>query len=166
MNTDQEKKSKNNFEKDFFKLMNHALFGKTIENVRKHTDVKLVTIERRKSYLVSETNYHTTKFFTEKLLAIQIKKTLILMNKPAYLGFSILALSKIVLPEFLYDYVKPKYGEKIKLCYINTDSFTIYIKADNIYKDIAKDVETRFDTLSKTQIVSKKIIKNSLKTIN
>ena len=73
MNTDQEKKSKNNFEKEFFKLMNHAVFGKTIENVRKHTDMKLVTTERRKSYLVSETNYHTTKFFTEKLLTIQIK---------------------------------------------------------------------------------------------
>ena len=146
MNTDLRKKAKNDFEKDFFKLMNNAVFGKTMENVRKHRDIKLVTTERRRNYLVSEPNYHTTKFFTENLLAIEMKKTEILMNKPVYLGLSILELSKILMYEFWYDYVKPKYGEKVKLCYMDTDSFIVYIKTDDTYKDIAEDIETRFDT--------------------
>ena len=148
MNTGLRKKTKNDFEKDFFKLMNNAVFGKTMENVRKHRDIKLVTTERRRNYLVSEPNYHTTKFFTENLLAIEMKKTEILMNKPVYLGLSILELSKILMYEFWYDYVKPKYGKKAKLCYMDTDSFIVYIKTDAIYKDIEEDVETRFDTSS------------------
>ena len=70
------------------------------------------------------------------------------MNKPVYLGLSILESSKILMYEFWYDYVKPKYDEKAKLCYIDTDSFIVYTKTDDIYIDIAKDVETRFDTLN------------------
>ena len=146
MNTDLTKKAKNEFEKDFSKLMTNAVFGKTMENVRKHRDIKLVTTERRRNYLVSEPNYHTTKFFTENLLAIEMRKTQILMNKPVYLGLSILDLSKTVIYEFWYDYVKPKYGENAKLCYMDTDSFIVHVKTDDIYKDIAEDVETRFDT--------------------
>ena len=126
--------------------MNNAVFGITIENVRKHRDIELVTTERRRNYLVSEPNYHTTKFFTETLLAIEMKKTEILMNKPVHLELSILELSKILMYEFWYDYVKPKYGEKAKLCYMDTDSFIVYIKTDDIYKDIKEDVETRSDT--------------------
>ena len=144
MNTKQ--KSKNNFEKDFLKLMNNAVFGKTMENVRKHGNIKLVTTERRRNYLLSEPNYHTTKFFTENVLAIEIRKTQILMNKPVYLGLSMLDLSKTVTYQFWYNYVKPKYGENAKLYYMDTDSFIFHVKADNIYKDIAEDVETRFDT--------------------
>ena len=147
MNTDLRKKAKSDFEKDFFKLINNAFFGKTMENVRKHRDIKLVTTGRRRKYLVSEPNYHTTKFFTEKLLAIQMKKkTEILMNKSFYLGLSILELSEILIYEFWYDYVKPKYDEKAKLCYMDTDNLIVYIKTDDIYKDIAEDVEKRFDT--------------------
>ena len=86
LNTELRQKAKNNFEKDFFKLMNNAVFGKTMENVRKHRNIKLATTERRKNYLVSEPNYHTTKFFTENLLAIEMKKTQIPMNKPVYSG--------------------------------------------------------------------------------
>ena len=74
-----------------------------------------------------------------------MKKAEILMNKLVYLGISILELSKILMGEFSHDYVKPKYGEKVKLCYMNTDSFIIYIKTGNIYKDIAEDFETKFD---------------------
>ena len=113
---------------------------------RKHKDIKLVTTERTRNYLVLEPNFHTTKFFTEKLLAIEMKKTEILMNKPVCLGLPILELSKILMYEFWYDYVKPKHGEKAKLCYMDTGSFIIYIKTDDIYKDIALDVETRLDT--------------------
>ena len=126
--------------------MNNAVFVKTMENVRNHRNIKLVTTERRRNYLASEPNYHTTKFFTENLLAIEMKKTQITMNKPVYLGLSILDLSKTVMYEFRYNYVKPKYGENAKHCYMDTDSFIVHVKTDDIYKDIAEDVETRFDT--------------------
>ena len=92
--------------------MNNAVFGKTIENVRKHRDIKLATAERRRNYLVLEPNYHTTKLFTEYLLPVEILKTQILMIKPVYLGLSIRELSKILMYELWYDYVKPKYGKK------------------------------------------------------
>ena len=90
MNTKLRQKAKNNFEKDFFKLMNNSVVEKTMENVRKYRNIKLVTTERRRNYLVLEPNYHTTKFFTENLLAIEMKKIQILMNKPVYLGLLIL----------------------------------------------------------------------------
>ena len=125
--------------------MYNAVFGKTVENLRKHRDIKLVTIESRRNYLVSELNYHT-KFFAENLLATEMKKTQITMNKPVYLGLSILDLSKTVMYEFWYDYVKPKYGENAKLCYMDKGSFIVHVKPDDIYKDIAEDVDTRFDT--------------------
>ena len=125
--------------------MKNAVFGKTMENVRKYRDLKLVTTEARRNYLVSEPNYHTTKFFTEHLLAREIKKTQILTNKPVYLGLSILDLSKTIVYDFWYDYLKPKYGENAKLCYMDTDSFIVHVKKDDIYKDIAEDVETTFD---------------------
>ena len=117
-----------------------------LENVIKHRGIELVTIERKRNYLVSEPNYYTTKFFTENLLAIKMKKTEILMDKPVYLGLPILELSKILTYDFWYDYVKPKYSEKAKLCYMDTDSFIVYIKTNHIYKDIVEDVKTRFDT--------------------
>ena len=123
--------------------MNNAVFGKTMENVRKH---RLVTTTRRRNYLVSEPIYNTTKLFTENLLAIETRKTQILMNKPVYLGLSILDLSKTVMYEFWYDYVKPKYGENAKPCYMDTDSLIVPVKTDDIYEDIAEDVETRFNT--------------------
>ena len=126
--------------------MNNAAFGKTLENVRKQRNIKPIKTERRRHYLVSETNYHTKKSFTENLLAIEMTKTKILMNKPVYLGLSILDLSKTIMHEFWYNYVKPKYGENAKLCYIDTDSLIVHVKTDDIFKDIAEDVETRFDT--------------------
>ena len=117
-----------------------------MKNVRKYRDIKLVKTERRRNYLVSEPKCHTTKFFTEYLLPTEIKKTEILMNRPVCLGLSILELSKVLNYEFWYDYVKPKYGEKTKLCNTDNDNFIVYIKPDNIYKYIAEDVETGFDT--------------------
>ena len=146
MNTKLRKKAKNNIEKEFFKLMNNAIFAKSMKNVKKHRKIKLVTTERRRNYIVSKPNSHTTKFFTENLSAIEMRKTQILMNKPVYLGFSILDLSKIVIYEFWYDYLKPKYGENPKLCYMGISSFIVRSKTDDIYKDIVEDVATRFDT--------------------
>ena len=109
MNTKLREKAKNNFEKDFFKLMNKE---KTMENVRKHRNIKLLTTESRRNYSLSEPNYHATKFFSENLLAIETRKTQILMNKPVYLGLSIFELSKTVMYESWYDCIKPQYGEK------------------------------------------------------
>ena len=145
MNTDLKKKQKMILKKIF--LMNNAVFGKTMENLRKNGDIKLVATEKRKNYLVSEPNYHTTKFFTENILAIEMKtKAEIIMSKPVYLGLSILELSKILMHEFWYHYVKPKYDEKAKLCYMHANSFVVYIKTNDIYRDIAENVETKFDT--------------------
>ena len=146
MNTELRKQAKNYFEKDFSKLMNNSVFGKTMENVRKHRDVKLVTTDKRRNQLVSEPNYHTKKWCLENLLAIEMKKAKVKMNKPVYLGLSILEISKTLMYEFWYDYIKPKYSDNVKLCYMDTDSFIMRIKTKDFYKDIADDVEKIFDT--------------------
>ena len=123
-----------------FKLMNNGVFGKTMDDLKRHRDIKLVTTEIRRNYLVSQPNFHITKFFTEYPLAIEM----IRMNKSVYLELSVLELSKILMYESWYDYVKPKYGEKAKLNYMDTDRFIVYIKTADIYKDIAKDFEAKF----------------------
>ena len=128
MNTELRKQAKNDFEKDFYKLMNNGVFGKTMENMRKHRDIKLVTTDKRRNQLMSEPNYHTTKWFSENLLPTEMKKTKIKMNKPLYLGLSILEISKTLMYEFWYDYMKPKYGDNVKLCYMDTDSFVMHKK--------------------------------------
>ena len=100
MNTKVRTEAKNEFEKDFFKLMNNSVFGKAMENVRKHRDIKLVTTDEKRNKLVSEPNDHTTKHFPEILLAIEMKKTKVKMNKPLCLGISILDISKTIMYEF------------------------------------------------------------------
>ena len=116
INTGLRKEAKNEFEKDSFKLMNNSVFGKTIENVRKHRDINLVTTDEKRNNLVSVPNYHTTKCFSENVLAIKMKKTKEKMNKSVYLGMSILDITKTLMYEFWYDYIKPKYGDRTKLC--------------------------------------------------
>ena len=128
MNTELRKQSKNDFQRDFYKLMNNAVFDRTFMNVHKQPDIKLVKTDKRRNQLASEPNYHTTKWFSENLLAIEMKKTKVKMNKPLYLGYSILEISKILMYEFWYDYMKPKYGDNMKLCYMDTDSFLMHIK--------------------------------------
>ena len=108
MNTKLRTEAKNDFEKDFFKRMDNSVFGKTMENVRKHKDIKLVKTDKRRNQLASEPNYHTTKYFSENLMAIEMKKTKVKMNKPICLGMSILDISKTLMYEFCYDYIKPK----------------------------------------------------------
>ena len=146
MNTELRKIAKNDFEKDFFKLMNNAVFGKTMENVRKHRDIKLVTTDKKRSKLVSEPNYHTMNYISENLSIIEMKRTKVKMNKPIYLGLSILEISKLLMYEFWFDYMKPKYGDNVKSCYMDTDSFIMNIKTEDFYRDIANGVEKRFDT--------------------
>ena len=126
--------------------MNNSAFVKTIENVRNHRDIKLVTTEKRRNKLLSEPNYHKTKWFSEKLLATEMKKIKIKMNKPVYLGFSILVISKMLMYEFRLDYIEPKCQSNAKLCYMDTDSFIIHIKTEDFYEVIANAVEKRFDT--------------------
>ena len=126
--------------------MNNSVFGKTMENVRKHRDIKLVTTEEKRIKLVSEPNYHTTKHFSENLLAIEMKKTKVKMNKPVYLGMSILDISKTLMYKFWYDYIKPKHGDRAKLCYTDTDSFIIHIMIEDFFEDISDDVKIWFDT--------------------
>ena len=132
MNTELRKKAKNEFEKNLFKLMNNSVFGKTMENVRNHRDIKLVTSDKKGKRLVSEPNYHSHKKFSDNLTAIEMKKTRVKMTKPLYLGMSILDISKILMYEFWYDYINPKYGDRAKLSYTDTDSFIIYIKTEDI----------------------------------
>ena len=107
MNIEMRKEAKEDFEKNFFKLMNNADFGKTVGNLRKHRDIKLVTTDKRRNQLASETNYHTTKYFSENLMTIKRKKTKVKMNKPIYLGMTILAISITLKYEFCYHYIKP-----------------------------------------------------------
>ena len=146
MNTELRKLAKNDFEKDLFKLMNNSVFGKMMENIWKHRDIKLVTTEKNRSKFVSEPDYHTINLISEDLSIIEMKKTKVKMNKPIYLGLSILEISKILMYEFWYDYMKPKYNDNVKLCYMDTDSVIMNIETNDFYEDIANDVENRFDT--------------------
>ena len=145
-NTQLRTKATNDFENDFFKLMNNAVFGKTMENIRKHRNIKLVT--NRESYLktVMKPNFKSGVLFGENLMGCETGKIKVVMNKPVYLGQAILDLSKIVMYEFHYDYMKPKYGENLKLCYMDSDTLVYHIKAKDFYADIADDVPKRFDT--------------------
>ena len=146
MNTELRKLARNDFEKDLFKLMNNSVFGKTMENIRNHRDIKLVTTDKKRSKLVSEPNYHTINLISEDLSITEMKKTKVKMNKPIYLGLSILEISKILMYEFWYDYMKLKYNDNVRLCYMDTDSFIMNTKTSDFYKDISDDVDNRFDT--------------------
>ena len=146
MNTELRMQAKNDFGKDFFKLMNNAVFGKTMENVRNHGDIKIVTTDKHQSILASEPNYHSTKYISKDLLIMEMKKAEVKMNKPIYLGQAILDISKTLMSEFWYDYIMPVYNDKAKLWYTDTDSLVIHIKTDDFYKDLSNDVQRLFDT--------------------
>ena len=117
-----------------------------MENIRKHGDIKLVTTDKKRSKLVSEPNYHMINYISEDLSIIEMNKTKVKMIKPIYLGLSILEISKILMYKFWYDYMKPKYNDNVKLCYMDTVSFIMNIKTKDFYKDISDDVEKRFDS--------------------
>ena len=146
LNTDLRTKGTTEFEKDFFKLMNNSVFGKTMENIRNRIDVRLVTEEKELEKLVKKPNFDRVDIFTEDLVAVHMKKTTINLHKPIYLGMSILDLSKTLMYEFHYDYIKPKYGNNASLLFTDTDSLCYEIKTQDFYKDISNDVTKRFDT--------------------
>ena len=116
-----------------------------MENLRNHRDIKLVASDKRRKWLVLEPNYHSHKHFLEHLMAIEMKKTWVKMIKLLYLGMSILDISKTLMYEFWYDYIKPKYRDRAKLCYTDTDSFAIYIETEDFFEDIFNNVERWFD---------------------
>ena len=145
-NTNLRAQAKNNFEKDFFKLMNNSVFGKTMENIRNRVNVKLVDAGEQFKKLAAKPNYNGRKIFNENLVSVHMKKTSLTMNKPVYLGMSILDLSKIIMFDFHYKYIKPKYGKQAKLLFTDTDSFLYEIQTEDFYKDISGDVKDRFDT--------------------
>ena len=142
--------------------MKNAVFGKTMENVRKHRDIKSVTTDKKINQLASEPNYHTTKYFSENLMAIEMKKRKVKMNKTIHLDMSILDISKTLMYEFWYDYIKPKYQwngiqwscaqYKAKICSIYTDSFLFHIKTENFYEDIVDNVENGLTHLTMTKM--------------
>ena len=136
----------NDFEKDFYKLMNNSVFGKTMENIRRHRDIKLVNNQKDYLKTVMCPNFKSGTLLGPDLMGCEMGKIKVVMNKPVYLGQAILDLSKLIMYEFHYDYMLPKYGDNITLCYMDTDSFVYDIETNNFYKDIADDVEARFDT--------------------
>ena len=138
-NTEKRKNAKNTFEKDFFKLMNNSVFGKTMENLRRRVDVRLVTSKQKLLKLASRPTFVSSKIFNDNLVAVhKIKETLIL-NKPTYVGMCILDLSKTLMYDFHYSYIKKKYGDKAKLLFTDTDSLTYEIEAEDVYKDFWAD---------------------------
>ena len=146
LNTDLRTKAKNEFEKDFFKLMNNSVFGKTMENIKNRVNIKLVTDRKKAEKLAAKPNFKHCNIFDEDLIAIHMKKTSLTMNKPVYLGMCILDLSKTLMFDFHYNYIKKKYGDKAKLLFTDTDSLMYEIQTEDFYKDINGDVKDRFDT--------------------
>ena len=143
-NTQKRTHAKNSFEKDFFKLMNNSVFGKTMENIRKRVDVRLVTSKEKLLKLASKPTYVSSKIFNENLVAVHKIKETLTMNRPAYIGMCILDLSKTLMYDFHYNYIKHKYDNKAKLLFTDTDSLTYEIETKDNYKDFFKD-KSKFD---------------------
>ena len=146
LNTDLRTKARNEFEKDFFKLMNNSVFGKTMENIRNRVDIKLVNDKNKAERLAAKPNFKHCNIFSEDLTAIHMKKTFLTFNKPVYLGMCILDLSKTLMFDFHYNYIKKKYGDNAKLLFTDTDSLMYEIWMEDFYEDIKGDVKDRFDT--------------------
>ena len=146
LNTNLRTKATNDFEKDFFKLMNNSVFGKTMENIEKRVDIRLVMSEKEALKLSAKVNYDKCTIFDKNLAAVHMRKTKLMYDKPIYLGMSILDLSKTLMYDFHYNYIINKYGARAKLLFTDTDSLAYEIKTKDFYADIAGDVERLFDT--------------------
>ena len=145
-NADLRKDAKNAFEKEFFKLMNNSVFGKTIENIRKRQNVILVDDRKKALKLTSKPNFDRTTIFDEHLVAVHMKKTEVYFNKPIYVGQAILDISKTLMFDFHYNYIRKKYNNKAELLLTDTESLMYLIQTDDFYHDIKKDVKKKFDT--------------------
>ena len=146
LNTDLRTKGKNDFEKDFFKLMNNSVFGKTMENIRNRVDVQLVNNKKKAKKLISKPNLKHWTRFDENLIAVHLKRIKLTFNKPVYCGMAILDISKTLIYDFHYRYILPKFGSKQKLLFTDTDSLCYEIETKDFFADIAEDVDAMFDT--------------------
>lgn len=150
LNTERRAQSTNAFEKDFYKLLNNAIYGKTMENLRLRSDIRLINkwdgrVGGRS--LIARPNFKRCKIFDENLASIEMNKSHILMNRPIAVGMCILDISKVLMYKFLYGYLKPKYGQNVQLVYTDTDSFILEIKTHDVYADIRNEPDiNEFDT--------------------
>ena len=126
--------------------MNNYVFGKTLENIRNRVDIRLISRNNVAQNVAAKPNYDCCTIFDENLIAVHVKKTKLYVNKPVYLGMSILDRSKSLMYDFHYNYINTKYGDKAKLLFTDTDSLAYEIKTKDFYKDIYPDIEKRFDT--------------------
>ncbi|XP_054267190.1 uncharacterized protein LOC128989333 [Macrosteles quadrilineatus] len=145
LNTSMRTKATNNFEKDFFKLMNNAVFGKTMENIRNRVNIRLATKEKQVDKWLAQPNFKRRTIFTDQLAAVHMSKTKLVFNKPIYVGMSILDVSKTLMYDFHYNVIKARYGDKVQLQYTDTDSLTYLTYTDDVYKDM-KEMQDFFDT--------------------
>ena len=145
-NTELRKLATSSFEKDFFNLMNNSVFGKTIENIRKRQNVTIIDNRKMAVKLSSKPNFGGITIFDENLVAVHMKKTEVYFNEPIYVGQAILDLSKTLMFDFHYNYIKNKYGNKAELLFKDTDSLMYLIQTDDFYHDINKDIKKKFDT--------------------
>ena len=145
-NTELRKLAVSSFEKDFFKLMNNSVFGKTIENIRKRQNVNIIDIKKMAVKLSTKPNFERLTIFDENLVAVHMKKTEVYFNKPIYVGQAILDLSKTLMFDFHYNYIKKKYDNKAGLLFTDTDSLMYLIQTEDFYQDINKDIRKKFDT--------------------
>ena len=137
--TEKQKHAKDSSEKDLFKLMNNSVFGKTMGNLRKRVDVRLVTNEKKLDKLTSKSTFVSSKIFNENLMAVHKVKETLTLNRPAYVGMCILDLSKTLMYDFHYNYIKKKYNNRARLLFTDTDSLTYEIEAEDVYKDFWND---------------------------
>jgi hypothetical protein len=143
-NSEKRAKSKNAFEKDFFKLLNNAVFGKTMENVRNRVDIRLINDEATFVKLASKPTFETCQVYDENLIAVQMRKTRTVLDKPIYVGMSVLDLSKLHMYKFHYDHIKQIHGTQAKLLFTDTDSLTYHIETNDLYADMHSNKE-KFD---------------------
>jgi hypothetical protein len=147
MNTDLRKQATSDFEKDLYKLMNNSVFGKTMENLRRRVDVKLVrsSEETKLRKLIAKPSFARQKIFDNDLAALHMYKSKLYLNRPVYVGMSILDLSKLLMYDFYYNEMKKQYGDNVCLLYTDTDSLLLQIQTDDVYKDIAQHIDL-YDT--------------------
>lgn len=147
LNTRLRQAASNDFEKDFYKLMNNAIFGKTMENVRNRMNLEIVSCHKRLEKLIAKPSFLGTTIYTENLCAVTRARDTVTLNKPIYVGLSILDMSKTHMYDFHYNVMKPKYGSKLNLLYMDTDSFFYEIETEDIYLDmLGDDLSDYFDT--------------------
>lgn len=148
LNTEMRTKATNEFEKNLFKYIVNAIFGKSIENVRSHSDIRLVNKWEGRygaGALIAKPNFKKRIIFDENLAAIEMSKTTVLMDKPISVGMTILDISKVVMYEFYYNFLKNEYGENVRMAYTDTDSFVLHVKTPDFYADMMKNIQ-KYDT--------------------